>query len=308
MTRLCLVVRLSRVMSHAHNVVRFPFFERVSRLDVRITDHGHVVGVRLVCLLVPGLAHSMLHTHRLRVARASPTRTKHPVRSDKHLFPWHRGHPSRTWDVPHLPWTCSCHLSSREAWVFSLTSMPITFTVRLLSSSLVFSRLLSSSLVFVGGFVCERLTSGVPVLVCHSHSRMLIRIRACVNRSTTHTCPPAPRLIACHDWHTRVVAQCSPPSLSPQLAHVFASMIPSRPTSPSPVRFVSHLRPEHVSHHPVFHVKHIRTPVRLPPLPLFTSRSPVLPHTPLPQLLYVDLGHFHRQPPTIPPHTSARPV
>ena len=138
MTRLCLVVRLSRIMSHAHNVVRFPLFERVSRLDVRITDHGHMVGVRLVCLLVPGPAHSMLHTHRLRVARASPTRTKHPVRSDKHLFSWHRGHPSRTWDVPHLPWTCSCHLSSREAWVFSLTSMPITFIVRLL---FVFSRL-----------------------------------------------------------------------------------------------------------------------------------------------------------------------
>ena len=156
MTRLCLVVRLSRVMSHAHNVVRFPFFERVSRLDVRITDHGHVVGVRLVCLLVPGLAHSMLHTHRLRVARASPTRTKHPVRSDKHLFPWHRGHPSRTWDVPHLPWTCSCHLSSREAWVFSLTSMPITFTVRLLSSSLVFSRLLSSSWVGSSASVSPR--------------------------------------------------------------------------------------------------------------------------------------------------------
>lgn len=167
-----------------------------------------------------------------------------------------------------------------------MTSMPITFTVRLLSSSLV----------FVGGFVCERLTSGVPVLVCHSHSRMLIRIRACVNRSTTHTCPPAPRLIACHDWHTRVVAQCSPPSLSPQLAHVFASMIPSRPTSPLPIRFVFHLRPKHVSHTLVFHVKHIRTPVRLPPPLLPTSRSPVLPHTPLPQLLYVDLRHFHRQP------------
>lgn len=48
-------------------------------------------------------------------------------------------------------------------------------------------------------------------------------------------------------------------------------------------------------------MKHIRTPVRLPPPPLSTFRSHVLPHTSLPQLLCADLRHFHRQPNQITP-------
>ena len=95
------------------------------------------------------------------------------------------------------------------------------------SSSLVFSRLLSSSLVFVcfRGWVRLQafcfvlcLTSGAPVLACHSYSRMPIRIRACVNRSTTHV-PHLP-MTARHGCHTRVVPTTHLTVLVP--------MIPSR--------------------------------------------------------------------------------
>ena len=120
------------------------------------------------------LAHAFLrtlHTRHLRVASVNPTRTKHPVRSDKHLFSWHRGHPSRTRDVSHLSRMCSRRFSSCGAWV-----------VRPSRSLFVFFRLRGWVRLQV---FCS--ISGAPVLACHSHSLMSIRIRACVNRSTTHT-------------------------------------------------------------------------------------------------------------------------
>lgn len=99
------------------------------------------------CVLSFLAPHIPCFTHIVFVLLA-PTPQEQNTQSDRTSisFHVHRGHPSRTRDVSHLPWMCSCHLSSREAWVFSLTSMPVTFTVRPLSSSLV----------SVGGFVCER--------------------------------------------------------------------------------------------------------------------------------------------------------
>ena len=148
--------------------VRFPLFESVSRLDVRITDHGHVVGVCLVCasprswpslfLAVCILPRVPSHTS-FPCCSCQPRKDKTPSQIGQTSLSWHRGHPSRMRDVPHLSWMCSRRLSSHGAWVFSLTSVPITSTVRLLSSSLVFSRLLSSSFVSVGGFVCKRSVS-----------------------------------------------------------------------------------------------------------------------------------------------------
>ena len=78
-------------------------------------------------------------------------------------------------------------------------------------------------------------------------------------------------MTARHGCHTCVVPTthptvCPHDSFSPHLsiARPFCLSPPSRARVP----------------HPVFHVKHIRTPVRLPPPPLSTFRSPVLPHTP----------------------------
>ena len=85
-------------------------------------------------------------------------------------------------------------------------------------------------------------------------------------------------------------------------------MIPSCP----PLHCPSVLSPTSVPNTcptpPVFHVEHICTPVRLPPPLLSTSRSPVLSHTSLPQLLCADLRHFRLQPNQFHPHTSARPA
>mgnify|MGYP006919437295 CR=1 FL=1 len=146
----------------------------------------------------------------------------------------------------------------------------------------------------------------VPLALSGEHPNPCLRQPS---SSATHTCPPAPRLLACHDRHARVTAKCPPPH------HSFApnSFTPTCPcvhphdsprflhTPPLPSVLSPISIPSTCSTPPVFHVKHIRTPVRLSPPLLSTSRSPVLPHTPLPQLLYVDLRHFHHQPHQIPP-------
>jgi len=144
--------RRSPFMGHVSRsqCVRFPLFESVSRLDVRITDHGHVVGLRLVCLS-SFLARAFLrtlHTRHLRVARTTPQGQNTQSDRTNISFHDHRGHPSRTRDVSHLSWMCSRRFVSHhvEHGCSPVTSVPITSTVRLLSSSFV----------FVGGFVCKR--------------------------------------------------------------------------------------------------------------------------------------------------------
>ena len=138
------------------------------------------------------LPRAFLHAHRFCVV-ASSARTKHPVRSDKHLFSW----PS---------WSPSTDAGCVAPVMDVFASSPITWGmgVRPPHSPFVFC---SSSLVFVGEFVCKR-SAPCPVSprecpsscitrTLVSHSRMLIRVRACVNRSTTHT-PHLP-----HDCPTR---------------------------------------------------------------------------------------------------------
>ena len=69
----------------------------------------------------------------------------------------------------------------------------------------------------------------VPIALSGEHPNPCLRQPS---SSATHTCPPAPRLLACHDRHARVTAKCpplithSPQTHSPQLAHVFIPTIP----------------------------------------------------------------------------------
>ena len=92
----------------------------------------------------------------------------------------------------------------------------------------------------------------VPLALSGEHPNPCLRQPS---SSATHTCPPAPRLLACHDRHARVTAKCPPSSLiRPKLIHPNLPMCssPRFPTIPphstSPVRSVSHLHPEHVFH------------------------------------------------------------
>ena len=142
MTRLCLVVRLSRVMSHAHNVVRFPLFESVSRLGVGFTDHGHVVLSTSRCLFSFLASHIPCFTHIVFVLLAPPHKNKTPSQigqTSLSLASW-------------SPFTnMGCAAPAMDVFVSSLIARGMGVLVDVdayhvhRSSSLVFSRLLSSS-------------------------------------------------------------------------------------------------------------------------------------------------------------------
>ena len=144
--------------------------------------------------------------------------------------------------------------------------------------------------------------SGAPVLVCHSHSRMLIRVHACVNRSTTHTPHLSHDYPARHGRHTCVVS--ATPTHSSQLVHGSSPRFLHAP----PLHRPSVLRPEHVSHTPRVpretHSHPCSSPISHTLHFSITCSAPHTPHT-APVRRSEALS-----PPTPPihPHTSARPA
>lgn len=142
------------------------------------------------------------------------------------------------------------------------------------------------------------LTSGAPVLACHSYSRMPIRIRACVNRSTTHV-PHLP-MTARHGCHARVVPTTHLTVLVP--------MIPSRSPPHCPSVLSSSVSVPSTCPTPRVPRETHSYPCSSPtPHTLHFSITCSVPHTP-PTAPVRRSGTL--SPPTqpIPPHTSARPA